>query len=483
MANGVKKINEYVMKDGRAIILTEKIDSSVIPGGTLFINPSTGELNYNSLNKDGKFNWIKFDPAIIFNKLSIVTDLYANSSIVTDKYRDLSITTPKLANDAVVTSKIKDLNITTAKYADSSVTTEKLNNSSVTTEKLCDYAVTNSKIKDSAIDSDKIQAKSIIDSNIADNTITNLKFARKTLENDKIKDKTLIESLYADKSVSTRALADQAVTSDKIALGNIINKHYGEKSISNNKLADNTITTEKINSINASKLLDNSITDSKYGKLSIPNSAYKTASISADKLDLNINTLLDTAIRVKNSQTIGNQTIAKTAWCKGSMTIKRPDRDADANLTVYGNIIAKGTVTATKCYNPVFADVAEAYFPIEKMEPGDPVCLCANGGLQIEKLKKDLSNINRFLGVVSDEYAMVLGASVEEIRNRKKVAVTLTGRIKIKLPGLKTKVGQFLHVSAKLGLGVYDQRDNDTIGRILENKEAADEFVLCQLWA
>ena len=141
MANGVKKINEYVMKDGRAIILTEKIDSSVIPGGTLFINPSTGELNYNSLNKDGKFNWIKFDPAIIFNKLSIVTDLYANSSIVTDKYRDLSITTPKLANDAVVTSKIKDLNITTAKYANSSVTTEKLNNSSVTTEKEIEYFI------------------------------------------------------------------------------------------------------------------------------------------------------------------------------------------------------------------------------------------------------------------------------------------------------------------------------------------------------
>ena len=85
------------------------------------------------------------------------------------------------------------------------------------------------------------------------------------------------------------------------------------------------------------------------------------------------------------------------------------------------------------------------------------------------------------IGFVSDEYAILCGCNEEDIISKKKVAVTLVGRIKIKLPFRDAKLGRY--ISIKNGkIKISEKRTVNSIGRILENKAFEDKYVLCQLW-
>ena len=477
MADGVKKINEWIMKDGRTITVTRDIDPNKLEGGTQFVNPSTGLLNYNNISNTGAKSWKKYDPMVIFEALSIKTNIIDNLTITTEKVNNAAIITSKLKDLNVTTEKISDLCITTIKLADSAVINIKIADNAVTRNKIMDYEVVLSKLAESSVNADKIVPESIINSNIANRTIMKEKMVSKTLTNQEIADLTLIESLYGAGSVSTRALTDRNVTAIKIQLKNVLREHVSAKAIGAAEIDLNCISTDHINFINAIKLVDNSINEIKMNINSISNRTLINACVSYEKLDANLKDLSDRSVRVEKEQTIDNNKLADTAWIKGHVVIKQP-AGGNANLTVQGNITATGTVTATKCYNPVFADLAEAYVPTEKMEAGDAVALSLDGGLKVEKLTEE--NQSRFLGFISNEYATVFGAYPEELKSGKKVAITLVGRIKIKAKG-SANIGDYIfivHGEPRF----YSQRGINAYGRVLENKCDTDLYVLCQLW-
>lgn len=478
MADGIKKINEWLLKDGRTLNVTRNIDSNKLEGGTQFINYNTGLLQYVGLTSTGAKEWKNYDPMIIFLPQSIKTNLIADKNVTTAKINDLGVTTIKLDNSAVTEPKLATNSVTETKILNSSVTRNKVADGAINDIKLAENSVTEPKILNGSVTADKIAALTIIDNNIADNTITNKKFFNKTLENTKIKDKTLIETLYADKSVSTRALADVSVTEVKVALNAITTTKVKDRSITGPKIALNAIATEHVDSIDGGKLIDNSITEPKYKSLSVSTRALANASINMDKLNANVADLINRSIRVEKSQTIDNVVYADTAWCRGHMILKQP-ASGNANLTVHGNITATGTVTATKCYNPVFADLAEAYIPLEEVKPGEPVALSKFGGLKVEKL--DSHNQDRFIGFVSDEFATCYGATEEELKSGKKIPVTLVGRIQIKAKGEEANVGDYVYiVDGRVRL--QPGRSHAAVGRVLEPKCKNQDTVLCQLW-
>lgn len=478
MADGIKKINEWLLKDGRTLNITRNIDANKLEGGTQFINYNTGLLQYVGLTSTGTKTWKNYDPMVIFLPQSIKTNLIADKNITTDKINDLAVITAKLGNSSVTEPKIATNAVTETKILNSSVTRIKIADGSVNDIKLAENAVTTPKILNGAVTADKIAALTIVNNNIADNTIQNVKFANKTIENTKIKDKTLIESLYGDLSVSTRALANSSVIEAKVAINAITTTKVKDRAITGPKIATNVISTEHVNSIDGVKLIDNSITEPKYKAGSVSTRVLANAAINMDKLNANVADLINRSIRVEKSQTIDNVVQADTAWCKGHMVLKQPV-SGNANLTVHGNITATGTVTATKCYNPVFADLAEAYIPLEKVKAGDPVALSKFGGLKVEKL--DSSNKDRFLGFVSDEFATCYGATEEELKSGEKIPVTLIGRININAKGKEANVGDYVYI-VNGEVQFYPGRSTTAVGRVLEPKCKNQEKVLCQLW-
>lgn len=480
MADGVKKINEWIMKDGRTINITKSIDATKLEGGTQFINPITGLLQYVNISNIGAKAWKHYDPMVIFQSQTIKTSLIADLNITTEKINNLAVTTEKINNMAVVEGKIGTAAVTETKIKDDSVTTGKILNSAVITSKINNEAVTNSKLGSQSVTNDKIFNETIINTNIANGTIQNAKMFNKTLENTKIKDKTIIESLFGDESVSTRALETDSVTTEKIALRNVIRSKIALKAIGSDEVDEEVIDTYHVSSLNASKLINNSILEPKYGDLSVSNRVLAEKSVSIEKLDENVDDLIMRSIRVETSQTVFGSVYKDTAWCKGSMLIQSPLSNGIVTLNVKGNIISTGTVTATKCFNPVFADLAEAYVPTEKMESGDPVCLSLDGNLKVEKLNKE--NTSRFIGFVSDEYATVFGATPEELKSGKKVAITLVGRIKIKMPKEDGKIGDYIAIVDGHVCNTGIARKAMNIGRLLENVSKTDSYALCQLW-
>lgn len=463
MADGIKKINEWTLKDGRVIGITKEMNATKFEGGTLLIVPNRGELKYNNIDSSGTKSWRKFSPVNIFEQNSIVSSLIQNNAITESKIADGSITTPKIKDLAVNTNKISDNAITTPKIDNKNVTTEKLADYCVTEFKLKDDSVGTTKLKNLSVTTDKIAIENILNTHIANNTIRNEKLLSKTITHDKIADKTIVESLLADRSVTSKKIAIDSVISEHIGASQVRTQHLLDRNVTGNKIALNSLKNEHfmINSVNGDKLLDGSITTSKYNDLSITNQKIANGSIDLDKIEELTKALITEAIRVEGSN--------QTATVKG-------------NLKVNGNINATGDITGARVYNPVFADIAEAYIPTEKLEPGDAVCLSLKGDLKIEKLNK--SNTNRFLGFVSNEYASLFGATKEEIDLGYKIPVCLVGRIKIKVPKeFEFNIGEYLHLLGDGRIKAFSQKTSTSFGRVLESKRVnEDKEILCQLY-
>lgn len=477
MANGVKKINEWIMKDGRTINITTKIDAQNLEGGTLFINPSSGLLNYVNLDAASTKTWKKFDPVVIFEPQTIVTSLIKNKNVTTDKIADRNITTIKIAKENVTNEEIGLQQVYTKNIKDLHVTREKINDRAVNSIKIAQLGVTTENLAEPCVNGRKIHPYSITDGHVDDNTLTNRVLFDKTITHEKIANLTIISDLLAKDSVITDKIKRNAVVEEKIAPDSINVNHLQENSVSTAKIINGNVINEKIADLDGSKIWRESITDVKLHDNAVINRTIKNEAISYNKLDANLKDLTDRSIRVDASQTIGSETVANTAWVKGHLLVKMPT-SGNANLKVHGDIVATGTVTATKCYNPVFADLAEAYIPTEEVKPGDAVSLSLKGGLKVEKLT--FENQDRFIGFVSDEYATVFGATPDELRYGKKIAVTLVGRIKIKANG-SANIGDYVYIAN--GEPTFSKtRTATSVGRVLENKTSNDNYVLCQLW-
>jgi hypothetical protein len=148
------------------------------------------------------------------------------------------------------------------------------------------------------------------------------------------------------------------------------------------------------------------------------------------------------------------------------------------NATFGGNITAAGTITATKVYNAVWNDLAEAYrcYDSENIpEAGDIVEITDKGGIT-----KASANSKKIVGVVSDCYAILLGANSLEIQMKVKIPVGLVGKVPVKIKG-KCQIGDII-VSGDDGIGIVNNNPSygTILGKVLEIKEVENvERVLC----
>lgn len=481
MADGVKKVNEWILKPGRVLGITiEDYDPNRLEGGTLYIGPTNGKLQYLNNNNSRK-TWSNFDPAVIFNAQSITENLLKDNSISEVKIKDNSITNSKYADNSISTSKYKDRSITSVKLALGSVIGENIAEECIVESKIANNAITENKLADSSISTSKYRPLSITNNAIADGTIENSKIKNKTLTNEKIADATIINSLYCDKSITENKIDDNAINSRTILNGAITHDKIGVNAVYGDNVLQDGIESRHIKSLSGNKIDDNSIGASKLTQDSVTTNAIKNGNVSFLKLDSSVQDLINNSIRVLNSQNVNGQTVFDTAYVNGNLAVK--NSRGDTKLTVFGNIEATGDITGARVFNPYFCDLAEAYIPTEPMEKGDAVCLCEEGDLKIEKLNSH--NIHRFIGFVSTEYAVILGATPQEIKKGEKVPVALAGRIDIKFPKNKaSKIGHFVKINifGELESSRLRNKSNYIVARVLKDKKVGEETAFCQVF-
>jgi hypothetical protein len=481
MNQGIKKINELVMKDGRTLILTDFISDPIdLPEGTVFIDYTNGEMKYVNVNNSIK-EWKHFNINTLFEKGSIDDVLFADNSLHAAKLIDLSIGNSKLADNSVTTNKIADKTITDSKFnlnsidadkiKDGSISTTKIHSGAITTSLITDKSVTNSKVADKAITIDKMADNSVGTSTIVNGAITTSKLASSVVTNTQIADNAITSSKILAKEVKTSNIADLAVTTEKIADGAVQGK----------KIPAFGIKDSHIETLDGYKILDNTLAGTKLKNSTITTNLIADKAITTAKLDSNIQSELAYSLKISAAITIDGVEHYNTALITGNMVMKNSD-GTSSNLNVNGNITATGDITGARVFNPYFADVAEAYYAEYPLLPGEPVSLSDKGGLRVVKTTEE--NIDRFLGFVSDRYASLLGGDKESIENGIMVPVCLTGRIKVKLhEDLEGEIGHYLNVFNYDGLfTISKRRTNYSIGRLLENKKVGDNTVLCQLW-
>lgn len=494
MAHGIKKINEWIMKDGRTINLTQNLSPERVEGGTLYIKPLDGDLKFLKVDATARKSWERFNPNIIFAPGSINSIIIGDSQIITSKLKDGAVTTPKLANLAVTNEKLANLSVSATKLQSNSVISEKILNGAIIESKLAPDSVTESKIMDRSVTTSKIREGDVINNHLHQNTIKNDKLFDETIEFNKIKSYTIHggqtfsysgnqthKGQIAQATITDWNLKDSAVIERVIASNAVTHTKVKDGSIYDRKIPDAGIKDRHISEFDGRKLLDLSVGNTKLMNDSVITSKILNGSVTKAKLAGDIQVLMEEWIRVKDTQTIFGAVKNNTAWVKGNLMVRDPNSSGAAvRLDVQGTGHFTGDLTAARCFNPVFADVAEGYVPRGIIEPGEPVALCKEGGLQVEHLNKH--NYSRFLGFASDEYATLFGATPEEVASGEKVAITLTGRIKVKLPDLEAEVGDYLcYIDGSFI--PYKRRHVDAIGRVLEDTVKGQEYVLCQLWA
>lgn len=453
MSEGIRKINEDVIKIGRTIIVTDPLaNMSRLPGGTLFVDPLLGNLRVRISGQD---KFIHFTPGNIFSEKTISESFIVDKTITNQKIKDKTInsgliadeainaihlkpgcvTEVKLSTDAVVTSKIKDLSVTTAKLNSSAVTTDKINNYAVTDIKLGVNSVIRDKIKDGAVNDAKIE------------NVDGSKLNNKSLSGTKIKDYTITESLIGNNAIGSRAVAPNAIGSDKIAPLCIGNGHIADGCITTSKIQNGAITSDKIaqKHISTNHLADGCITAAKIPANIIDSSKLNQSIVNDIARSVKMNTL-------------------NIAEVNGSMSITK-------------DLKVAGTITANKVYNAVYNDLAEGYVPGESLEAGDIVEIREDG-----KVYKATALSNQIVGVVSDEYAACYGASDEELRNGEKVAVGLIGKVHVKVSGV-VRIGDTIFCVGN-GKGTASKgAKHGKVGKAIASKNSlGEEKVLCLIF-
>ena len=138
---------------------------------------------------------------------------------------------------------------------------------------------------------------------------------------------------------------------------------------------------------------------------------------------------------------------------------------AHDNITVHGDIIT-----------PNNADYAEAFdYTGDIPRVGTIVELCGD-----KKVRTATKDSNKVVGVVSDSYWVLAGSSKEDIESKSKVAVGLTGQIKVLVKGT-VEYGDFI-VSAVNGIGKVNNEAprGSIIGRAMEsNNEEGEKLITC----
>lgn len=517
MGQGIKKISENVISPGRSLTIVNNSihDNTNFEIGTLKCYPSDSGLRYKSdLNT---FNL--FDAVNILQEYSIEEILMANNSVSTRTIRDQNVTT----------DKIKDLNVTNIKIENKGptsgiVASEKVRDGSIVTATLGEGCVINTKIHDKTINADekimnqtittpllrggtdingveipgcvttpKIANENVTTSKLADKCVINQKIADNTIENIKLYDFTIQggnqqgTGKIAEKTITAFNVADRSLTDSNFAYGSVTGYSVGGILKTQSIIADNTITDTNIatNTITNARLLTRTIKgaaageDGKIAYQTITGDNIKDSSIGINKFETNVFNVIKNAV-VYERDTNNNLCVK----LRGAQL--EDGNEETCYMNISGHLDVEGDITGARVYNMAYSDLAEGYVPGEELEAGDIVAIHEDGKVY----KATQEYIAAIVGVVSDEYAACYGASVDELRNKEKVAVALIGKVHVKVKGnimLGQKVKYPIFSDIEDGVGIAASFSNSyTIGKALETVDS-DNFdeihkVLCLVY-
>lgn len=143
------------------------------------------------------------------------------------------------------------------------------------------------------------------------------------------------------------------------------------------------------------------------------------------------------------------------------------------------NLVASGTVSATKVYNAVYNDLAELFECDNPSEysPGD-IVIFNNKSVSLPEKELD----NRVVGVYSDTYGQLLGGEqridIEGYTNF--IPIGISGRVRIKIEG-EFKTGDLIVASGNKGYGCasLSYKPGTVVGKVLEDKVDDDGRAWC----
>jgi hypothetical protein len=482
MGDGVKQINEFVMKDGRTLLLTQFVnDPKYLPAGTIYINPHTSEMQYVNLDLLNNKSWKDLDINKIFPEGSLDQSLIKDNSIHGNKIIDLSISVGKIADLAITGDKIANKTITDSKFDKNTIDADKLKDSSIITSKIHDSAVTTDKITNGAVTTDKIANANITYDKLAYNSVNTTHIFDQAVTTKKIALKAINNTLIADRAISSNQIGFKAVTVDNLDNNSVTSEKIVDGAVFGAKIPKFAIKDNHIDAVDGYKINDNSISSDKLMNNAITSNVIADKAVTFSKLDSGTQDLINNSIKISPTVVIDNVEHYSTAMINGNMYIKNND-GSKATFEIKGDIKASGDITGARVFNPYMADIAEAYIPMCPLFPGDPVALCEEGGLKVTKLTE--RNYQRFIGFVSSDYATLLGGCKAEVWEGLKIPICLIGRIKVKLPVfLLGDIGDYINVTSYNGIFVTSKtKSNTSVGRLLEKKTSKQEYVLCQLW-
>lgn len=452
MSQGIKKIDENVIANGRSLSITSASikDNTNFQVGTLKCYPIDKGLKFKYASNDYRL----FDAPKILEEYSIIDSIIGNQEITTRTIKDLNITTDKIAERNITRDKIKLNAIGEQEIDNDVIKTRHISNEQITTEKLADICVTRNKIKDAEIIAGKLAADSVISINIVNGSITNNKILDAAVTNDKIKDNTIENiklkdftiqggnetgiSKIAEKTITAYNIADDTITTSKLANGCVTGIKIGLNTIDSDNIKTGGIKTFTI--------ANEAITSDKLSTDSIITNKIADRAVTKEKLAEDISSSITNAV-VYEQDDLGNNCVRI--------------KDGNYFSVMGGNVTVNGTVTADRVYNMAYSDLAEGYIPGEELEPGDTVYLYKDG-----KVYKNYEPLECCLvGVVSDEYALCLGASNEELTNGEKVAVALIGKVHVKTP-YEINIGEYVR-----------DKENNYIGKALESKHDKEAII------
>lgn len=457
MAEGIRKINEYVIQPGRALIVTDSlVNIENIPNGSLFVNPDNGNFRYK---QTGEEEYSYFSPENIFKQKTIsknfivdatLTDVQIQKNTITNEcLKDKTINADKIKDSAILSRLIAEKNVLTSHLADKCVTEVKINDNAVSTRTIIDQAVTHAKIADAAVydakikdggidASTKLKGKSIITSNFSDGCVTDTVIATSALR----------WNHFTNECVDAWAIKNKCITGGKIA----------DLTIKTDNIANLTVTSDKLSTwaVTTDKILNEAVTNDKIANGTIESSRIKNNAVTYYKLSPDVQKSIDSAIKLSDY---------------GIATV-------NGTLNVTGNAKIFGDISANRVYNAVYNDLAEGYVPGEELKPGDIVEMREDG-----KVYKCSLLSKTVVGVVSDEYAQCFGASEKELKTGEKIPVGLIGKVHVNVDG-PIQLGDYV-ISYFNGNGAASKGKCDTgvVGKALEtNKNNGVHKVLCLIF-
>lgn len=456
MAHGVRKVNEFIVRDGRALIMTQNVASSTsqtqwdsIADGTLYITPVNGDIKYKQRGSEPR-TWTRFLPG----------NLFVDQDITGNFLRDKTVTEIKMADNSISTRTIVNRNVTSGKIAVGAILTEHFKDNTLDGKVVKDNTLNGTKLIDLSLDGVKVKDRTLGGIKLKQLTVTDQELANDSVITSKILNLNVTEPKLANSSVVTRTVKDLNITTTKLADLSVTNPKLGLKAVDWKNVNEDAIRTTHILNLNVTepKLANDSVITRVIKDLNVTNAKLATDSV--------------TTVKILNK----NVTLAKLEDSVQSVIRNAVVHDGDyatvnANLKVKGNIVADPndltkTISGFKVYNPLFADYAEGFIVTEPVEEGHIV--------EIDKygcVKKAEAYSRKVVGIVSERYGMCLDADEEEIKSGAKTAVGLIGKVPVKVVG-KVSTGDFI-ISSGDGIGIATKKHfaGSIVGKALEDKD------------